>query len=648
MSDTSKPSLHDNDALLTYRVGPVLCCGPTLPVVTIIPPPALTQLPGTNIAEPGIFKHGTYIVSATDLRHRFGVKQENWNQPAKVIIAQHDDLKLTRGYFVDEIKDVIRFPEKGWGQLPTHLPRGVFSRTLLLNDHIYLYAEFEKLSQLQGTGYLTDYIIHLEKLEEEKKQAVTKSTAKSSIEKQTTSTLKTSEKQINTSQVKSSSLSSSSKAEAELPIIEEVTSEAQISTEPNKFNLDKPTPDKPNSKKSNPDKSNNEISTALANEINKKLNESATKVSEKISETIDKGTIKKSTINIPPATSQPTPSKLKVGLKANHTHDKTNSTENASIKNTIDSLPSKTTTKTDIKSVQEFSSENYPNDKVTAKNKSITPDISKDESSIFPIFIIFLFLFLIAAAVYFALNYSSGYLSESSPVENEKPLARSYKDTSTTYTDNKTTALPDTNIITESDDQTKKEIIANQSINKIKSSESESNNIGINVAPLDSSNGKSTLLSTKDTKNEYHASIQHDDDTITIELDGPLPPQINTDKLNNIDKISSEKSNAIDFSEPENEAQQPTDEIKIVIEPSESKEINTQTSSIPKNIQQDTNSFEIVHIIVKGDTLWAIAKYYLLNPYRYPELAKLSKIHNPDLIYPGNRVRIIYKKSSNK
>ena len=49
---------------------------------------------------------------------------------------------------------------------------------------------------------------------------------------------------------------------------------------------------------------------------------------------------------------------------------------------------------------------------------------------------------------------------------------------------------------------------------------------------------------------------------------------------------------------------------------------------------------EFVHIVVKGDTLWAIAKKYLKNPFRYPELARLSEIKNPDLIYPGDTVRI--------
>ena len=49
---------------------------------------------------------------------------------------------------------------------------------------------------------------------------------------------------------------------------------------------------------------------------------------------------------------------------------------------------------------------------------------------------------------------------------------------------------------------------------------------------------------------------------------------------------------------------------------------------------------EFVHIVVKGDTLWDIARKYLKNPFRYPELARLSQIKNPDLIYPGDTVRI--------
>lgn len=46
------------------------------------------------------------------------------------------------------------------------------------------------------------------------------------------------------------------------------------------------------------------------------------------------------------------------------------------------------------------------------------------------------------------------------------------------------------------------------------------------------------------------------------------------------------------------------------------------------------------HVVVAGDTLWGIAKNQVGDPFRYPELAKLSRIANPDLIHPGDIVRI--------
>lgn len=52
---------------------------------------------------------------------------------------------------------------------------------------------------------------------------------------------------------------------------------------------------------------------------------------------------------------------------------------------------------------------------------------------------------------------------------------------------------------------------------------------------------------------------------------------------------------------------------------------------------------EFTHIVVRGDTLWDIAKKYLHDPFRYPELAELSRIRDPDLIYPGDEVHIVIR-----
>jgi len=47
-----------------------------------------------------------------------------------------------------------------------------------------------------------------------------------------------------------------------------------------------------------------------------------------------------------------------------------------------------------------------------------------------------------------------------------------------------------------------------------------------------------------------------------------------------------------------------------------------------------------IHTVVPGDTLWRIAKKQVGDPYRYPELARLSNIRNPDVIRAGDVVRI--------
>ena len=44
------------------------------------------------------------------------------------------------------------------------------------------------------------------------------------------------------------------------------------------------------------------------------------------------------------------------------------------------------------------------------------------------------------------------------------------------------------------------------------------------------------------------------------------------------------------------------------------------------------------HLIIRGDTLWALSKRYLNDPFRYTDLARWSNIKNPDKIYPGNEV----------
>lgn len=65
-------------------------------------------------------------------------------------------------------------------------------------------------------------------------------------------------------------------------------------------------------------------------------------------------------------------------------------------------------------------------------------------------------------------------------------------------------------------------------------------------------------------------------------------------------------------------------------------------TKLPPGYDPVVEDNKIVHIVTPGNTLWFIAKRYIKNPYRYPELARLNQIENPDLIYPGDKVLIQY------
>lgn len=46
------------------------------------------------------------------------------------------------------------------------------------------------------------------------------------------------------------------------------------------------------------------------------------------------------------------------------------------------------------------------------------------------------------------------------------------------------------------------------------------------------------------------------------------------------------------------------------------------------------------YTVRSGDTLWAIAKKHLFDGSRYSEIAKLNNISNPNLIYPGQVLKL--------
>jgi nucleoid-associated protein YgaU len=68
----------------------------------------------------------------------------------------------------------------------------------------------------------------------------------------------------------------------------------------------------------------------------------------------------------------------------------------------------------------------------------------------------------------------------------------------------------------------------------------------------------------------------------------------------------------------------------------EAAELDLETGETP------TEEEVVFYTIKKGDTLWAIAADQLGNGARYPEIFEANKevIKDPDLIYPGQQIRI--------
>ena len=662
-------AVFENNSLLLFRVGPVLCCAPSLPVESIIPPPSLTRPPGSDDAKPGIFRHAGHVISSLDLRYKFGVDKAHWKDPGKVIVTEIEAGRT--GFWVDEIMDVIDSPASGWGKLPAHLPRGVFSRTLIMDKKIFLYAEFEQLFRIPTSGYLREYIEHLlqEQAAAEIKQASGDNSLKTASSRMKPSVHddvpmhdqnEKSRQQVTTSTIVRANSTKTKPAAKVTPL--RPNQKAPVDLLPAKP-LNKP--DQQENHKTSEDKIG-EVNTTQHRHKSVSLN------NNKLEKT---------------AVAQ---NKLSTTAKTNDTNSR--NTTNITQKNPLDSNksietdehfvssqprlnPSTATTiqpssidKAKSPLIQDSAADENKYTMPTTRTSSQTrPQDVDDEpnTSIIPgLAFLVLVIGLIFGVSWYVLNMTNA--NRNTVASSPKRVQPTSKPEVTmlepvTEDSDGSDALPiqsssNTNDIESTEGESQPgptESITNQdsaepitdttTINKTDDSDTASlltDSQPTELTSTPTSEPMSELVDPHQDTTDYKADILKDDSGITIILEAPDETEV----FKPVDDVAADQNDRTD--EPI-----ATSKAKVTTDDSSSNSLSTQTSqleqqtivaesSIKPSLPKPTDT-EIIHIVVKGDTLWHIAIRYVNNPYKYPELARLSNIKNPDLIYPGDRVRII-------
>ncbi len=134
---------HQDDTLLIFRIDCIPCAVPAASVQSIVmPPPQLTQPPGSNRGRPGIFRHAGHIYSVVDLHQRFGIESPRKGTGRLLL---HENGVRRHALWVDEVVGLVRSELGQWAQLPHYLPRSLFHNGFLYQKEIILCSTLDAL-----------------------------------------------------------------------------------------------------------------------------------------------------------------------------------------------------------------------------------------------------------------------------------------------------------------------------------------------------------------------------------------------------------------------------------------------------------------------------------------------------------------------
>lgn len=611
----------DNASLLLYRVGPVLCCAPSLPVLAIITPPDLTRPPGTTPAAPGIFRHAGRIVRGIDLRIRFGVDEADRRHPGRTVVC--DLATGSVGFWVDEIIEVIPRPEQGWGPLPALLPRGIFSRTLLLKKRIHLYAEFAALLRLPEQGYLRAYIEELQAHNQDHNQDATRQATRPSPAARTASAASAERRPppIGTSAAMAPTPTAA-------VISDRTTAHQQTQTPGSSFSG---SVGKARGEDQRPPRHTPAIPTAHAASVAR-----ATDHSRKSVDDIGKGSS-----NVTPRVVSPSPPQATARAATPQT-ERSKSRDTSRTKKP-DHPPLSRTRATPARHTLntlhvERPTPSAPAPMVNSQHPVASTPAASSHAGTWLLGVVLLCLVTGIGGLVWIYQHPARDDTQHTHLTAQHALQLDVQES---------TPAPTTTPEPEPDSLSTHEPVAPLNVTPDSDTDRDPPPTGVTVADtlIDTRHAVAPPTPASEPVSEGQVSIEKDQLGITIVID--TEPDTALFRTHTETPLPNPQPESAESNQASEETQTlPTDDETRLdtkhtsVQPKTNTPVSEPEPTANPNIMT-TRDEQITHIVVKGDTLWHIAIRYVNDPYRYPELARLSNIHNPDLIYPGDRVRII-------
>ncbi len=605
--------LEDTNALLLYRVGPVLMCSPTLQVESVIVPPAISRVSASSDAEPGMFKSMYGMVRVVDLRVRFGVDASQHKQPGQVIIVEVTGGHA--GFWVDEIEDVIAFPQTGWSQVPSHVPGSVFSRALMQEDVIRLYAEFDRLDGFKASGYLREHILSLQQEAQKEQTALTDNdnspAPTQSVQSQS-----------------APSQSTPSYTAAATPVDAPSKTDAQLNSRSDQANsaisasshLPVNSPEKAAEK-----------SVAMHN------NDAQYAADNQSVSTHKTSVVSAHALNHPSAANGVAQTRQKTAQQAQHQPAPIQARQKADRKavSSARSADSITPLKNKIKRADDDG----------LKIQTASPAAESEQAGTGWLWWFVPLLLLFIALLMFIQNSRflqwAGAPDETSVLQTRVDLQQDTVVFQTEKTFNNdamsyTSPAPSIDISSNAEAAIKESPAAQiaDDLSDVIYIEPDSGDLTITVNDYEEDDVVESESSVN-TSAQKQMTAQAEPDSKQKPLQ-TMPQQEREAEIADTEAMQADPEHqAASAKNAEHEAEHDAGNVSSV-----AAEGADKTAS--------KTSRRLQHIVVKGDTLWSITGRYINKPWRYPEIARLSNIDNPHRIYPGQRVMIVlnYKNRS--